>query len=134
MEDAVKTYFQTLCNKYERQIDPDGPKAKAYDKRTRRSGDKSRKGTKYTRRFGVVSNFEIKHHIKEVGLLVREELMSSEDEGCGLIDEDVWKARAAKYSAKGQKALEIHKLECRSIEVSVLAVVQGLPKLTTCLR
>lgn len=134
IEYAVKTYFQTLCNKYDRQIDPKGAKAVAYDKRTRRSGDRSRKGTKYNRRFDAVSKFEIKHHVKDVGLLVREELMSSEEEDCGLVAQDVWSARAANYSAKGQKALEIHKLECRSVEVSDQAIINGYTKLNTCLR
>lgn len=124
VEAAVKTYFQTLCNNYDRQVNPDGVQALAYDKRTRRSGDRSHKGTKYTRRIDIVSAFEDKHHVKDIGLLVRAELMSSEDEMCGNVAEEVWTTRAVKYTAKGQKALEIHKLDCRSNEVSVLAVAK----------
>lgn len=122
IEEAVRTYFQTLCNKYDRQVNPDGPKAMAYDKKTRRSSDKSRKVTKFMRRFGAVSNFEAKHRVKDVALLVRDELMSSEDEDYGSVDKAAWMARALKHCAKGQKALEIHRLECRSIEVSVTYV------------
>ncbi|KAF7973299.1 hypothetical protein HWV62_15615 [Athelia sp. TMB] len=120
IEEAVKTYFTTMCNKYQRQINPEGIHAVAYNKRTRRSGDKSRRTTKYLRRVGMVSDFETKHNAKEVGLLVREELMSSEDESFGKAEEGAWTTRAARYTAKGQKALEIHRLECRSVEVSRL--------------
>lgn len=78
----------------------------------------------------MVSDFEAKHNVKEVGLLVREELMSSEDESFGNIEEGIWMSRAARYTAKGQKALEIHRLECRSDEVSTFSTMIVVHKLT----
>lgn len=91
---------------YKRQVNPQGKAVLAYNKKTRQSGLSSQIKTKYLRRVGAVPAFEKKHDISNVHLLVREELMSSE------------KARANKCAAKGQKAVEVHRLECKSLEVS----------------
>lgn len=123
IENAVKTYFATLCSTYERQVNPQGKVALAYNKKTRQSGLSSRIKMKYLRRFGAVSPFETKHNVSNVRLLVHEELMSSEDDEPGSVPEDTWKARANKCAAKGQKAVEVHYLECRSLEVSVMLLM-----------
>jgi hypothetical protein len=113
---GVETYFDTLCLKYKVQTDKDGAAQKA-QKKNNNSTHIQRKKAKLKRRIKALPALEAKHAITGLGVLLRQEYMSSEESDCGEVDEDTWKAKAEKYEDRGAKALEVRRKNWRSTEV-----------------
>jgi hypothetical protein len=111
---GVETYFNTLCLRYKVQTDKDGTAQKAQKKN---NNSTQRKKAKLKRRVKALPALEARHAITGLGVLLRQEYMSSEESDCCEVDEDTWKAKAEKYEDRGAKALEVRRKNWRSTEV-----------------
>lgn len=115
---AAEQYFDTLIEKYKKQVNYGNAVEKAKKKQgsSRKDG---RKRVKLARRIGAIEEFQTTHDITGVAAMLDKEWMSSEDEGPGLVSQEVWDTQAAKVQTRGTTILEVIPLKWRSIQVSV---------------
>ena len=116
---AAQTFFRTLCQRYKAQIN-EGVAAKQAAKAVRDKLE-SRKKTKQRMRLNAAGLLEEKlgEHAKGWAAFVDVGFMSSDDDGPGLVDKDVWNERV-KAEGTSTMVWETHRLLWRNPKVKDL--------------
>ena len=69
------------------------------------------------RRLGAVPVFEEERGVKGIESFIERDYMSSEDDGPGLVSQEVWDAKAKPFGGKGRTVVEIRRLNWRKLQV-----------------